>query len=284
MNAKIGVAALVAALFVAFGAFALQGSDTAKAGALPPLLVYTCTNTTAFASNDGCNLTTPLAAGASVASGTVVRIVANFGNNQAAASVVVTGTASASTIQLVPYPAYKAPYPGTLYTTGLPNANQDVTPLVQDDNAVAGNAFDLTAATMNAIGTNQDDNLTLELRTVITCTAAGTVTITQNQALVFADGVATLAFSFNCTPPTPTGDVSTTTLSVRKIDQFASCAARPSPSSRKSSLVSGSPSRPWRSAALLLPTPASRRLPAPPTRPASRRASCLRVRAALVLF
>jgi hypothetical protein len=193
----------VAALFVAFGAFALQGSDTAKAGALPPLLVYP----------EGSN--TPIASGGAVTSGTKVRIVANFGNNQAAADVTMGGTAGSSDLLLVPYPAAHAPYPATLYTTGLPNNNQDITPLVQDDNIGNADVYLVNASTMNAIGTNNDDNITLELTTTITCSTSGlTVTVTQNQALVFQDGTASLTFSFVCNIADPS------VLSVKKVDQW----------------------------------------------------------------
>jgi hypothetical protein len=240
LNAKFGVLALVATLFVAFGAFGLSKTDTAKAGALPPLLVYP----------EGSN--TPLAANGAVASGTTVRVVANFGNNQAAATVVVTtpdltGTtpagltipagvhATATGITLVPYPAAHTPYPATLYTTGAPNANQDVTPLVQDDDAnITNGTYSVTAATMNTIGTVQSDDLSLELTFKVTCTPTtvsgvawstdgATITVTQNQAVVFADGVASLPFTFKCTAPVAApgaGEASGSVLSITKVDQL----------------------------------------------------------------
>jgi hypothetical protein len=231
--------AIVASLFVAFGVFGLEGTNTAKAGVLPPILVYP----------EGSN--TPIAANASVASGTTVRLVANFGNNQAAASAVVTtpditgqtpqgatipsGVGAKTTgITLVPYPSAHTPYPATLYTTGAPNANQDVTPLVQDDDAnITNGTYTVNANTMNTIGTVQGDDLSLELTFKVTCdpvTISGVawsangalVTVTLNQAVVFADGVASQSFTFKCsfTAPTAAGDVSTSVLSITKVDQL----------------------------------------------------------------
>ena len=211
MNAKIGVAAIVAALFVAFGAFAMQGSESAKAGALPPLLVYTCTTQTGPCS------ATPLAAGADVATGTWVRFVANFGNNQNPLNVQWSGGLTNVALVVSGAQLY-TPYPVTLYSSGLPNANQDVTPLAQDDNSVAGAAFDITAATMNAIGTVQTDDMSFEFIGQVSCTSASSPSITQNQSTnPFNDGVNSLTFTFDCVA---SADASTTTLSVKKIDQF----------------------------------------------------------------
>jgi hypothetical protein len=245
INAKFGVMAIVAALFVAFGAFGLQRTDNAKAGALPPLSVYP----------EGSN--TPYASGATIPSGTVLRLVANFGDNQAAASVTVTAPAlntvtpttpagaaipagvkaTLGGLTLVPYPAAHSPYPATLYTTGIPNANQDVTPLVQDDDADITNAtYTVNANTMNTIGTVQSDDLSLELTFKATCapvTIAGVVwsadtspvNIHLAQATPFADGVATLDFPFKCgfTAPAVTpgaGEALGNVLSITKVDQL----------------------------------------------------------------
>jgi hypothetical protein len=143
--------------------------------------------------------------------------------------------ATATGITLVPYPAAHTPYPATLYTTGAPNANQDVTPLVQDDDAnITNGTYSLTAATMNTIGTVQSDDLSLELTFKVTCTPTtlsgvawstdgSTITVTQNQAVVFADGTTPLAFSFKCTAPVAApgaGEALGNVLSIKKVDQL----------------------------------------------------------------
>jgi hypothetical protein len=133
LNAKFGVAAIVAALFLAFGAFGLATTET-SAGVLPPIQVGVgpCTP------NGG----TPGAAvpASGVASGTTLCVRAAFSGigNNLSVSVNPGANTTAGTLTLVKATAVT-----------VINNTVDITPWAGDDNAAA-DTYLQTAATQNS--------------------------------------------------------------------------------------------------------------------------------------
>jgi len=207
LNGKMGVAAIVAALFVAFGAFGLSSTTNTSASPIAPLVVATgpCTPTAG----------TPGAAipAAGVKDGDTLCIRANFANTLADLSVAVTGQTN-GTLNLLRANEF----------TSVTPASIDLTTLAVDTNAAAL-TYAQNAATMSQYPVQPPNlqSLSFDLTVVASCpTSNGSITVTAVQlsgpALVANQTIAAPAIT--CTAPTAAANVLTNTLSIKKVDQL----------------------------------------------------------------
>jgi len=206
LNAKFGVAAIVAALFVAFGAFGF-GATSTSAGALPPILVGVgpCT--------PGGGTPGAAVPASGVASGTVLCVRAPFsavGNSLTVTQNLTNVTASTLTLT-------RAVAINTIVVATV----VDISPWAGDDDATA-NVYQQSAATQNSyslIPIPVTHSLAYDLTTTVTCStenaASGTISFTAVQ--LGGNGVNNAAGSTSAsvTCNTPKSN----TISIAKIDQ-----------------------------------------------------------------
>jgi hypothetical protein len=206
LNAKMGVAAIVAALFVAFGAFGLANTTTSASPIAPVVIAQgPCTPTGG----------TPGAAipAAGVANGTVLCVRANFANSAATLSVTVTGQTS-GTLALTRANEF----------TSVTPANIDLTTLATDDDTTAL-SYTQTATHMLQYPVQPPalQSLSYDLTFVASCPSSnGSIKATAVQLNGPANvaGQTVDSNSVTCIAPTPAADVSTSVISIKKVDQL----------------------------------------------------------------
>jgi hypothetical protein len=194
---------MVAALFVAFGAFGL-GSTTTSASPISPIAIGTgpCTP----------NAGTPGAAipAAGVTDGTVICVRANFANTAAALSVTASGAVSGN-LNLLRAQEYTSVTPTAVDVTQLA-VDTDNTALVYGQGAAILSQYPVQPPPLVS--------LTYDLTIVASCPSSNsTFKITSAQTSApFTQTIDT--GDIPCIAPTAAKDVLTNVLSIKKVDQL----------------------------------------------------------------